>query len=268
MLNEPERQTPPSSRGSSAEAPYTPPELQHTESYDSSPRSLPLSPSTPVTQYDYYSPAIPRYAGNYSCGVATQPAYDEFLPHHECRQHGSFSGSARSASYDDEVVPAREPQAKSSTGKRYPCRYRHTHGCEKTFTTSGHASRHSKIHTAEKSVQCTHEGCPKKFTRSDNMKQHLETHREKSQRNSSSSSSRRSTHHRSRSTHRARAPPRLDVSGNYPPSVAAPLVSPATSVFNLRALNTPLMAAHHPAIQSPRAGLDALAMAAAHQNDA
>ncbi|POS83594.1 hypothetical protein EPUL_006547 [Erysiphe pulchra] len=60
--------------------------------------------------------------------------------------------------------------------KRYPCRFRDSHHCQKTFTTSGHASRHSKIHTAEKAVSCSWPGCHKKFTRSDNMKQHLETH--------------------------------------------------------------------------------------------
>lgn len=60
--------------------------------------------------------------------------------------------------------------------KRYPCRFRDSHHCQKTFTTSGHASRHSKIHTAEKGVSCSWPGCHKKFTRSDNMKQHLETH--------------------------------------------------------------------------------------------
>lgn len=61
--------------------------------------------------------------------------------------------------------------------KRYPCRFRESHNCIKTFTTSGHASRHSKIHSAEKMVRCTYPGgCPKKFTRADNMKQHLETH--------------------------------------------------------------------------------------------
>ncbi|SZE99377.1 unnamed protein product [Blumeria hordei] len=69
----------------------------------------------------------------------------------------------------DPLAPERGP-------KRYPCRYRDSHHCQKTFTTSGHASRHSKIHTAEKGVSCTWEGCNKKFTRSDNMKQHLETH--------------------------------------------------------------------------------------------
>lgn len=60
--------------------------------------------------------------------------------------------------------------------KKYECKYRVQHNCDQTFTTSGHASRHSKIHDSLKGIACTHPGCPKKFTRSDNMKQHLETH--------------------------------------------------------------------------------------------
>ncbi|KAL2105390.1 hypothetical protein VUR80DRAFT_8454 [Thermomyces stellatus] len=267
LLNEPEQSSSSSSRGSSTEAPYTPPELQHTDSYDSSPRSAPISPSTPVAQYDYYR-SYNYHHNAYACGV-TQPTYDEYVSHHEGRQHRSFSGSARSASYDGEFVPAPDPPPKKTEEKRYPCRFRISHGCDKTFTTSGHASRHSKIHTAEKGVPCSHEGCPKKFTRADNMKQHLETHfKDKSRKGSSSGSSRRSTHpsrsaHRhSRSAHRARAPPRLDVEAYSP--VAAPLVSPATGAWDLRALNAPLVATQ--LSPSPRAGLDALAMAAAHQN--
>ncbi|KFZ22765.1 hypothetical protein V502_02756 [Pseudogymnoascus sp. VKM F-4520 (FW-2644)] len=77
-------------------------------------------------------------------------------------------------------IPAFAPQpatAVTASGtKRYHCRCADAAGCEKTFTTSGHASRHSKIHTCEKGIQCGFAGCPKKFTRADNMKQHLETH--------------------------------------------------------------------------------------------
>lgn len=75
--------------------------------------------------------------------------------------------------------------AERGTGKRYPCRFADTYQCLKTFTTSGHASRHAKIHTAEKMVQCSYNGCPKKFTRSDNMKQHLDTHYKDKPRSSS-----------------------------------------------------------------------------------
>lgn len=60
--------------------------------------------------------------------------------------------------------------------KRYPCRFRDSLGCEKSFTTSGHASRHSKIHTLEKTVSCSWPSCYKKFVHIGSMKQHLETH--------------------------------------------------------------------------------------------
>lgn len=89
---------------------------------------------------------------------------------------------SRSNSYEDERSSS---SAQDRPAKRYPCRFRDSHGCEKTFTTSGHASRHSKIHTAEKAVHCTFPGCQKKFTRADNMKQHLETHYKDKSRGSS-----------------------------------------------------------------------------------
>ena len=72
--------------------------------------------------------------------------------------------------------PSAATSPSGGSGKRYPCRHRDSHGCEKTFTTSSHASRHSKVHTAKKAVPCTHPGCTKNFTRTDNMKQHLQTH--------------------------------------------------------------------------------------------
>ncbi|CAI7610711.1 unnamed protein product [Penicillium glandicola] len=63
------------------------------------------------------------------------------------------------------------------TGRKnkYPCPYAASHGCSATFTTSGHAARHGKKHTGEKSVHCPI--CNKAFTRKDNMKQHIRTHR-------------------------------------------------------------------------------------------
>ncbi|SPN97809.1 related to transcriptional repressor [Cephalotrichum gorgonifer] len=252
-----------SSRGSSS-SPYTPPELHLAESYDSSsPRSDPISPLTPTVPYDY--PRTYVYAG-------AQPGYDDY---HVGRKHGSFSDSTRSGSYEDEVAPAAPapPPAERLT-KRYPCRFRDSHGCDKSFTTSGHASRHSRIHTAEKAVQCTYAGCQKKFTRADNMKQHYETHYKEKSRSSgsqragkSSSSTRKppsiSTRHRARDQQGYE----YDVYGQLTPGLATPLASPATGAWDLRGLNGPLMTPHGGSM-APRNGLDALAMAAAHQEDA
>lgn len=79
---------------------------------------------------------------------------------------------------DEEMLDAgskKSSKSKNGVQRRYPCKFRDI--CEKTFTTSGHASRHAKIHGGEKTIECSYEGCTKRFTRADNMKQHLETHK-------------------------------------------------------------------------------------------
>ncbi|KKA16901.1 C2H2 transcription factor (Egr2) [Rasamsonia emersonii CBS 393.64] len=68
-----------------------------------------------------------------------------------------------------------ETTAPRVTKNKYPCPYAVSHACTATFTTSGHAARHGKKHTGEKSVHCPI--CNKAFTRKDNMKQHRRTHR-------------------------------------------------------------------------------------------
>ncbi|KAI9797629.1 MAG: hypothetical protein M1833_005412 [Piccolia ochrophora] len=77
---------------------------------------------------------------------------------------------------DSPSPPADSPTTVISKGvlKRFPCQFAGKLGCTETFTTSGHASRHAKKHTGEKSVACPK--CPKRFARKDNMKQHLKTH--------------------------------------------------------------------------------------------
>lgn len=72
------------------------------------------------------------------------------------------------------VSPKASPPSKSQTKNKYQCPYKKTMGCDITFTTSGHAARHAKVHTGEKNVLCP--VCNKAFTRKDNMKQHQRTH--------------------------------------------------------------------------------------------
>lgn len=157
----------PSPRSSSS-SPITP-ELLRSNSYDSHMSNDPISPLTPSADFAY-----PR--------ASLYPPIDGPPP-----KRPVYVDSSRSTSFDDDGCSAPSAMADQRPSKRYPCRYRDTHGCEKTFTTSGHASRHSKIHTAEKAVQCTYQGCQKKFTRADNMKQHLETHFKDKSRSSGSS---------------------------------------------------------------------------------
>lgn len=104
--------------------------------------------------------------------------YGDYPPYGPSTRRPSSLSLARSSSFEDDISrrTSGEQHKSERTGKRFACRLRAETGCQKTFTTSGHASRHAKIHTAEKAVQCTHPGCSKKFTRADNMKQHLDTH--------------------------------------------------------------------------------------------
>jgi hypothetical protein len=151
------------------------PHLLRSNSYDSC--QYPLSPITPTSlEFDHRQPYPDVYSQKYSMGYdytdkAAVPTIPVIRPSYGM-EHRSYSESSQSTYEEDLSRPAPAERA----GKRYPCRFRDSHGCEKTFTTSGHASRHSKIHTAEKAVHCTYQGCHKKFTRADNMKQHLETH--------------------------------------------------------------------------------------------
>lgn len=255
-----------SSSRSSSSSPHTP-ELLRSDSYDStSPSNDPMSPLTPTVAFDYSRQYL--YAGGHS-------GYDDYGAD-VSQKHGSFSESTRSTSYDDDAPPT--PAVPERSAKRYPCRYRDSHGCEKTFTTSGHASRHSKIHTAEKAVQCTFPDCQKKFTRADNMKQHLETHyKDKSRasgsqrtgKSSSSSSARKLGISTRTSSHRSRDHLTLEYGQYGPPTPthATPLASPATGAWDLRGLNLPLMG-QHVTNPNPRNGLDALAMAVACQEGA
>ncbi|TKW59911.1 Transcriptional regulator NRG1 [Colletotrichum tanaceti] len=250
---------------SNSSSPHTP-ELLRSDSYDSNASSDPLSPMTPTSYEPSRASAFPG-----------QPIYDEYdMP----SKRPSYANSSRANSYEDDSS-ATSPLPERP-GKRYPCRYRDSHGCEKTFTTSGHASRHSKIHTAEKAVQCTFHGCQKKFTRADNMKQHLETHYKDKSRSAASakaaarsslgglsSSGRRSSSSSARVAVNTRTPrdqPMWEGESpyGYPPG-QAPLPSPAaTGAWDMRGLNLPLL--NRPsAARTPSSGLDALAMAVACQ---
>ncbi|KAG4427254.1 hypothetical protein IFR05_017263 [Cadophora sp. M221] len=165
------------------------PDLVRADSFDSNNTNDPLSPITPTSLKEFGRPAS-------YMSYKSQPQYDyrEALPRMDDYPSHQYSmpipnqyPSQRTSypephMYDEESYQSRSPQERGP--KRYPCRHRDTHNCDKTFTTSGHASRHSKIHTAEKGVVCTWKGCQKKFTRGDNMKQHLETHTKERSRSS------------------------------------------------------------------------------------
>ncbi|KAK1757607.1 hypothetical protein QBC47DRAFT_161376 [Echria macrotheca] len=234
-----------SSSRSMSSSPNTP-GLLRSDSYDSQMSNEPASPLTPGN--DYVRSAYPVF------NEARSP-YEEYMDstsmYAGVKRPGSFSHS-RSASYDDDNTTT-NPAGSERPGKRYPCRFRDSHGCEKTFTTSGHASRHSKIHTAEKAVPCTFPGCAKKFTRADNMKQHLDTHYKEKQRTSSSRPSVSSSDRKSSSSGKS----------SSSRTKVAPAPSTPTDAWDMRDILLPVIG--RPGVERAHSGLDTLAMAAVYQ---
>ncbi|TRX98894.1 hypothetical protein FHL15_000236 [Xylaria flabelliformis] len=231
------------------------PELMRSDSYDSN------------TSYDALTPMTPNVFD-----FSARPYCDDYLQDKQpSMKRSAYMANHRASSYEDDSSNA----SQEKSGKRYPCRYRESHGCEKTFTTSGHASRHSKIHTAEKAVQCTFPGCHKKFTRADNMKQHLETHFKDKSRTSSTSKSKsssmpssskrasissRSSSSTTQSNRGSRDIQMWDVE-QYGAEFM-PLPSPG-GAWDMRSLNTPL--ASRPGVARTSSGLDALAAIACQE---
>lgn len=157
------------------------------------------------------------------------------------------------------------PKSKTCTSpKRYPCKFRETYSCYKTFTTSGHASRHAKIHTAEKTVPCSWPGCNRRFTRSDNMKQHLETHKKDKPRASTRQTRRPSL----AAIRRQSSSSRSSVSRFSLPRDTPPLMSPSIG----STMMSPTLSAERwvrpVTSRTPSSGLDALAMVAADESRA
>lgn len=157
---------------------------------------------------------------------------------------------------EDEKADSGRKGAKCKNGspKRYPCK---DPTCDRTFTTSGHASRHAKIHEGLKPIPCTFEGCPKRFTRQDNMKQHLETHRREKSRASAKQARRPSLAQRRQSASSRGSASRFSTPRDTPPLMSpgvqpGHLLSPSSAGFP-----RPSIASRTPS------GLDALAMVAA-----
>lgn len=169
-------------------SPYQAPSYQsqqHSDYYPSDSMRVP-SPGSSVGSHDYppsscgsYFPsnASESYAYSASSSTGTAAAAGVTTPS-EHRYSRISPVDPSSPQTSSSVSTSKESTSASKRGTRknkYPCPYATSHNCLATFTTSGHAARHGKKHTGEKSVICPI--CNKAFTRKDNMKQHIRTHR-------------------------------------------------------------------------------------------
>jgi hypothetical protein len=73
------------------------------------------------------------------------------------------------ATYKDDSSEFSSEEEKEEEELRYTCPFP---SCDKDFSTSGHARRHSRIHTNQRPFICPHKECNSTFTRRDNCTQH------------------------------------------------------------------------------------------------
>lgn len=139
---------------SSLYSPRTPPNLN----------LPPLEKLLPVPEGSYFSSLSSNSASSVNSSPvlsSVQPATKEISPSSTRTPANSVPSSPKSG--------AANPVVKR-TSRRYTCQ------CGKSFTTSGHLARHTRIHTGEKNYVCPEAGCGARFSRQDNCMQHYRTH--------------------------------------------------------------------------------------------
>ncbi|KAL1958541.1 hypothetical protein VTO42DRAFT_4137 [Malbranchea cinnamomea] len=173
---------PPTSGGYARDAPvFSPGSPTYHHHFAPSHHPSPLTASPEPAYYPYSQASQPRsIASSYSPSHYSSASLDK-LSIQSLTHPSSSSSSSPPPEPVSTYPPPNDGRMGSSSGtsvskkNKYPCPYAASHGCTATFTTSGHAARHGKKHTGEKSVLCPI--CNKAFTRKDNMKQHKRTHR-------------------------------------------------------------------------------------------
>ncbi|KAI9474369.1 hypothetical protein BX667DRAFT_532000 [Coemansia mojavensis] len=131
--------------------------------------SSPLSFSHTPTRLPSLSALIESVSiSNNDCEVTQlpPPSTQSYSPTH-CVHFPRHQLSPVHPSAHLQVVP------RTQNKRKYHCLHP---GCGKSFTTSGHLSRHFRIHTGEKNYHCLYPGCTSRFSRQDNMMQHYRTH--------------------------------------------------------------------------------------------
>lgn len=126
--------------------------------------SLP-SPSSPI-QPQQYAPTTPT-----STLPLTHPSPTSLPP---TVPVSPVSPNTKNSS--DQSKPSTSSRSKITAAtpkpiKKYICSH-----CSRSFTTSGHLARHTRIHTGEKNYECPHDDCHMRFSRQDNCMQHYRTH--------------------------------------------------------------------------------------------
>ncbi|KAF8474767.1 hypothetical protein BDZ91DRAFT_711668 [Kalaharituber pfeilii] len=128
----------------------------------------PLEKLIPVSEHHFFPP-LPSRSNSFS----TSPIVSPLSSTMEENVIPTVSQAPSIATISNPPSPksssAASPVIKRSS-RRYTCQ------CGKSFTTSGHLARHTRIHTGEKNYVCPEPNCGARFSRQDNCMQHYRTH--------------------------------------------------------------------------------------------
>ncbi|KAL7282803.1 hypothetical protein ACG7TL_004280 [Trametes sanguinea] len=94
--------------------------------------------------------------------------------------------------------------------------------CSRAFTTSGHLSRHTRIHTGERNHKCPFPGCETRCSRQDNLQQHYRIHLSPGSRRSSGSATRAAMNRASAVDRPRSSRRRSDISASIDPVSPSP----------------------------------------------
>ncbi|KAJ2552414.1 transcriptional repressor [Coemansia sp. RSA 1933] len=136
-----------------------------------------------VGMASYAEKARPGAAAHHALCASDRFCSDRFCSHRNAysqpQMHNSLHMSVPSPVSIHMPIPMPVPCTQSVIPRTIPAKRKYVctfAGCGKAFTTSGHLSRHFRIHTGEKNYCCLYPGCTSRFSRQDNMMQHYRTH--------------------------------------------------------------------------------------------
>ncbi|KAH9965969.1 hypothetical protein BC827DRAFT_1181288 [Russula dissimulans] len=150
-------------------------------------------------------PHPPSISAHSPSAASTSPSHSHLLTSRPRRLFPHDSSNIDRHPHSSQVTVS------TANKKKHVC-----HICSKAFTTSGHLSRHTRIHTGERNHKCPFPGCDTRCSRQDNLQQHYRIHLTPGSRRNSAST--RSQMLSGNKKHVKALPPTPEASLDSPPS--------------------------------------------------